>query len=302
MTFKHRCVQDLAWVIQSPPVISGKFKQTRWLDKAACQDEYRACLPTLHQLDCQPEPLIKQLSMLKPYVIGKRFECYVFYWLMISPHFECLQHNYVLQDDKRTLGEADFIIRELATDKIIHLEVAVKFYLGINRDMDNNDNTEGNDIAAMHHWHGTNLRDRLDIKFNRLVNHQTQLAKNYPERMPYAIDESWCLLKGRMFTPIAQQTLPDFFADDCPQGIWFHVNDAPETKTHLLLHKQDWLAEVVDYAGELQRTPRALNHSACFASFEQSKAGERAANEKARFFLLPQDFFQRDREEREEVT
>jgi hypothetical protein len=66
MSFKHHCVQDLAWVIQSPPVISGIFNQTRWLGKTACQDEYNACLPALQQLDRQPAALIKQLARLKP--------------------------------------------------------------------------------------------------------------------------------------------------------------------------------------------------------------------------------------------
>lgn len=297
MPFKHRCVQDLAWVIQSPPVISGVFNHTRWLDNTACQHEYNACLPALHQLDRQPEPLIKQLSVLKPYVIGKRFECYVRYWLMISPHFACLQHNYVLQDDKRTLGEVDFIIRELSTGKIIHLEVAVKFYLGLNRELNqkhtlNHNSTEITDISAMHHWHGTNLRDRLDIKFNRLANHQTQLAKNYPERMPCSIDESWCLLKGRMFTPLAQQTLPDFFADDCPQGTWLSINDVSKTKTYMLLQKQDWLAEVVGYSGELQTITGDLNRSTCFATLVKTQEAKTEMNEEARFFVLPQDFFQ----------
>ncbi|MBE8232434.1 MAG: DUF1853 family protein [Endozoicomonadaceae bacterium] len=295
MTFKHRCVQDLAWVIQSPPVISGVFNHTRWLNKTACQHEYNACLPALRQLDRQPEPLLKQLSTLKPYVIGRRFECYVRYWLMISPHFECLQHSYILEKDKRTLGEADFIIRELSTNKIIHLEVAVKFYLGINRDIDQNqtlNSTETTDISAMHHWHGTNLRDRLDIKFNRLTNHQTQLAKNYPEQMPYAIDESWCLLKGRMFTPLAQQTLPDFFADECPQGIWLSTHDAPKTKTHLLLQKQDWLAEVVGYSGEPHTISRDLKYSACFATLANTQENQAGMNEEARFFVLPENFFQ----------
>ena len=296
MSFKHRCVQDLAWVIQSPPVISGVFNQTRWLDKTACEEEYNACLPALQQLDHQPATLIKQLARLKPYVLGKRFESYVHYWLRISPHFECLRYNYVLQDEQRTLGEADFIIRELATDKIIHLEVAVKFYLGINRESSSSSSSndaESNDIGAMHHWHGTNLRDRLDIKFNRLVSHQTQLATNYPERMPYSIDASWCLLKGRMFTPVTQQTLPAFFADSCPQGIWLKTNDAPETKTHLMLQKQDWLAEIVGYKGELQLPPRDVTHSACFATFVKRSRKQRERDETTRFFLLPDDFFQR---------
>ena len=73
MTFNHRCVQDLAWVIQSPPVISGTINGSRWLSKDDCQAEYEACFDALLQLDQHPEPLLAALADLKPYVIGKRF-------------------------------------------------------------------------------------------------------------------------------------------------------------------------------------------------------------------------------------
>ena len=161
MPFKH-----LAWVIQSPPVISGEINGSHWLNKEDCQAEYLACLPVLLALDENPEPLRNSLTHLKPYIIGKRFECFVQFWLEISPNFELLDRNVVLQGETQTLGEADFFIRDLANDKIIHLEVSVKFYLGVGT------------LSAMHHWHGTNLRDRL-------ATHQTQRSKKYPELMPY---------------------------------------------------------------------------------------------------------------------
>ena len=270
--FKHRCVQDLAWVIQSPTVISGYINATHWLDKEKCQAEYEACFDTLVQLDKNPEPLLNALAQFKPYVIGKRFECFVQFWLEISPNFEVLACNVVLQGKEQTLGEADFFIRELASDKIIHLEVSVKFYLGVN------------DLSAMHHWYGTNLRDRLDIKFNRLANHQTQLSKKFPELMPYSVDESWCLFKGRMFYPDDQQDIQDFFADACPQGTWIIADKSLNKKGFLALDKQQWLSEITDYHGELKTAPKHLEHSRCMAKIQEQA-------EVNRCFFLPENFW-----------
>ncbi|MCK5814130.1 MAG: DUF1853 family protein [Cocleimonas sp.] len=274
MNFNHRCLQDLAWVIQSPPIISGHISGSYWLSKADCQAEYDACLGALLQLDQHPEPLLNALSHFKPYVIGKRFECFVRFWLEISPTFELLDCNVVLQGKKQTLGEVDFFIREIASNKIIHLEVSVKFYLGID------------DLSQMHHWHGTNLQDRLDIKFNRLVNHQTQLAKKYPELMPYPVDESWCLFKGRMFYPQSQPQAPTFFADDCLQGEWLIAEDKSDQKHLLALDKQQWLSKISQYQGALQSAPTEIEHSCCMAEIE-------GAEEVGRYFFLPKGFWGR---------
>ena len=274
MPFKHRCVQDLAWVIQSPPVISGEINGSRWLNKADCQAEYLACLPALLVLDEDPEPLRNALSHLKPYIIGKRFECFVRFWLEISPSFELLDRNVVLQGETQTLGEADFFIRELSSDKIIHLEVSVKFYLGID------------DLSAMHHWHGTNLRDRLDIKFNRLATHQTQLSKKYPELMPYPVDESWCLFKGRMFYPHDRQVTQGFFAEGCLQGTWITDQPIAKLRRYLPLDKQQWLSEIHEYQGALELPTLNLEHSRCMAEIWEGE-------ETSRTFFLPEDFWKK---------
>ncbi|MCK5917747.1 MAG: DUF1853 family protein [Cocleimonas sp.] len=274
MSFKHRCIQDLAWVIQSPPIISGSINGSYWLNKADCDAEYHACFNALLQLDQHPEPLLNALSEIKPYVIGKRFECFIRFWLEISPNFELLDSNVVLQGKTQTLGEADFFIRELATDKIIHLEVSVKFYLGTD------------DLSQMHHWYGTNLQDRLDIKFDRLASHQTQLAKKYPELIPYPVDESWCLFKGRMFYPHQQQQTQAFFADDCLQGAWLIADDKTDQKHFLALNKQQWLSEISQHHGELQLAPSKIKYSRCMAEIDAGK-------EVARYFFLPKDFWER---------
>ena len=96
-SYQHSCVQDLAWVIRSAPVISGMHNQSSWLSQTWCETEYQACLPQLLALDKHPEPLISALSQLKTRRLGERFECLIAFWLTISPNFELLIKNYPLR-------------------------------------------------------------------------------------------------------------------------------------------------------------------------------------------------------------
>lgn len=271
MCFKHRCIQDLAWVIRSAPILSGEIKGVYWLTQKQCEAEYQACLPQLLELDDNPVVLEQQLAVIKPYIIGKRFECLVNFWLNISPNFEVLIHNYVLQGEQQTLGEIDFIIRELATNKIIHLEVAVKFYLG--RD----------NLSQMNSWYGTNLKDRLDIKYQRLVEHQTQLSIKFPDLMPYMVDESWCLFKGRMFYPYQQKDAKGAFEKDCPTGFWVYDNNAPQGADYAVVKKQDWLARIVS-SNSINTLPTALKSSECYARINNKEV--------ERLFVLPMNFWE----------
>jgi hypothetical protein len=65
-----------------------------------------------------------------------------------------------------------------------------------------------------------------------------------------------------------------------------------KTKKYRRLAKQDWLAEVVGYSGELQTITNYLKHSTCFVTLEKTQENKPERDEKARFFVLPQDFFQ----------
>jgi hypothetical protein len=271
--FKHRSVQDLAWVIQSPAVISGIYNNTHWLSSDWWLREYQACFPALTALDNDPTPLQSALTKLKTKRLGERFECLVEQWLNISPNYRCLIKNQQLRSNKQTLGEIDFIIEETTSHKIIHLEVAIKFYLGID------------DLSAAKNWYGPNLKDRLDIKLNNLATHQTQLAKKYPDLMPLTIDESWCMLKGRMFYPIPlpnnTQTTNPLFDKKHLRGNWYESSSEID-HTHLLpLKKTDWLAEITDFTKQTP-PPSTIEQPTCCIKYKGHQ-------EKQRLFLLPED-------------
>jgi len=128
--FKNREVRDLAWTIVSPPLVSGDLNDTHWWCFEDCLTEFNDCLSELKALDKHPDPLIQHLSTLKNQRLGSIFEGYVGYWLKISPNYREIKQNIQIIEDNHTYGEIDFLIEDLHTHETIHLEVAVKFYLG----------------------------------------------------------------------------------------------------------------------------------------------------------------------------
>ena len=50
-----------------------------------------------------------------------------------------LKHGLVVQDNKQTVGEIDYLIE--LPDSILHLEVAIKFYAGVGKPADLVDTT-----------------------------------------------------------------------------------------------------------------------------------------------------------------
>jgi len=180
--FKHREVRDLVWVILSPPLVSGNSfngtpKETHWWSYDDCISEFEDCLPMITQLDEDPKPLIHYLSTLKHKRLGSIFEGLISYWLTISPNYQELHQNIQIIENNHTFGEIDFIILEKATQEVIHLEVAVKFYLGC---------APYNDP---YRWFGTNTKDQLGKKIDHLNLHQTQLSSKYPKELQKHIED-----------------------------------------------------------------------------------------------------------------
>ena len=276
--FAHRCVQDLAWVIASPPIISGNINHTNWWKSNHCKHEHHRCLDTLTALDKNPAPLLTAIDQSKSHRLGHYFETLVAYWLTISPNYEVLLAGHPLRNANKTLGEIDFLLRERPTNKIIHLEVAVKFYLGTD------------ELNNMNNWHGPGLHDRLDKKFNHLCNHQTQLTKKYPTLIPYTVDETACLIKGILFYPPKQTQSTDFTAENHLAGYWYQVPTHPEiTMGCLPLSKKYWLADIPPTEQQVllsapQTTPEPQMH-----------INYTDTNKTERFFILPSDFWDRPR-------
>ena len=270
LVFRHRIVRDLAWVIASPPLVSGDINGVHWWHEEDCLWEYRDCLDALLELDADPSPLQSEIDTLRSHALGHRFECLVDYWLTISPNYSRVARNIQLNEERRTIGELDFLIRDLHSDEFIHLEVAVKFYMGF---------INGTEMSC---WYGNNLHDRLDKKFGRLSDFQTQLSQLHPDKIPGVVDRRYCWLKGRLFYPESTaMAAPDGCAASHLRGVWGESVDAhlAASDGRLQAHaigKSGWLSAFTP--SEVSNHPQATrkdHHAQCYLIYDQQAEVER---------------------------
>ncbi len=284
--FKHRVVRDLAWVIASPPLVSGDIDDVNWWNYEDCLSEFNDCLTELKKLDLQPEPLIEHIANLKNKKLGSVFEGLISFWLSISPNFQEKINNLQIIEDKHTYGELDFIIEEISSGKIIHLEVAVKFYLG------------SDPLTDAYRWFGTTTKDQLGKKIDHLRTHQTQLTKKYPNQLKQyftrTIDERHCIVKGRLFYPENSDISPQniSLAKNHLRGRWCYVDDVEVLDSLIKIDKSHWLTEfnhedikASDFCSIKNLT--SIDRAECYVE-TQLNIGKLI--EKQRVFHLPTEF------------
>ena len=234
-------------------------------------------MPALIQLDKSPQALINHLKALKTVRLGLRFEALVAYWLMISPNYKLLSKNIQIIENGITLGEVDFIIEDLNSKKIIHLEVAVKFYLGTSP------------YENPYRWFGTNTKDQLGRKLDHLKHHQTQLGKKYNNHFQYEINEQHCLIKGRLFYPLGGGKPPNGVATNHLRGSWCYSNRMNNKDNLIPVSKLDWLAELShsDIVDMNDFEKKSAHQAQCFVKIQNN---EQELKEEIRIFCLPDDF------------
>ena len=238
MTYNHKLISDLAWSIESPCLLNEtEYRDHRLLSDQWFEQQMLATPELFSNQDKVPHEIQTYLSKMPYFKLGHYFENLIAYWLIIHPNFEILEKNLIITSDKRTVGELDFIIKELSSGKIIHLEVAVKFFLKLVH------NSKAN-------YFGPNLKDNLELKFNKLFEKQIELSnlditKHELKDRNLTIDEHWVILKGKLYTH-----------DDSLENkhSWMSIksfedyNDS-EHSQWIILNKTHWLSEIsnLDY-------------------------------------------------------
>ncbi|HET8731430.1 MAG TPA: DUF1853 family protein [Moraxellaceae bacterium] len=244
--WRHALVRDLAWVLASPPLLAPAGTGAVWLDNAWGQRAFEASHDWLARLDRHPDLLESALSR-RPGRLGSYFESLLDAWLAWpeNPLYSRLFHGVPVRVGKQTVGEFDFIVEDRATGEIQHWEVAVKFYLGI---------APGGQPS---NWVGPGLKDRLDLKLTRLVDHQLPLghlpeARPLLEALAVPVPRPVCLVKGRLFYPAnvcPADWAPTSAANGHLKGWWMNSADFlhcfPDPSFHwMLLPREHWLAPV----------------------------------------------------------
>jgi hypothetical protein len=237
-------VRDLYWILKGPgllnpdyPGFSDKLLRDEWFQQYARQAE-----AWFRQWDAHPEAFLDDLRtrVTPSTLLGRYFEALLSFWIRdyLKPtifHAGVPVHereSSKVGQGRRTIGEFDFLFQlqeEVGqTPEARHWEASVKFYLF------SGENAE--QARQMNSYHGTYLRDRLDIKVHRIFEHQLKLgeaqdAQCLLERFGLAKPHSKAWVKGMLFYP--------------SQSDWRNHEHPPEISPH---HSRGWWTE----AGSLE--------------------------------------------------
>lgn len=255
-------LNDVTWLSAADGLLSDNPDSLAIIQQSCC-----SLLDGSIQID---QEQISRLTKQRPGPLGRYFETLVQTVISLSPQIKSSHENVIIQDGKRTCGELDLIyqISGQTAGKWVHLELAVKFYLGL----------DGR--ADPFHWHGPAARDTLGRKLNRMFSHQLKLPETADGKAALkklGIDRvhSEALVMGRLFHPYTHWQAgnthaPEIIAKDHPAGWWLRINqidllnDDTETSWQLL-KKPEWLAPVdpsngetingSDFSGHLKSAP-----------------------------------------------
>jgi hypothetical protein len=156
-----------------------------------------------------------------------------------SENYRMLYENLQIIQDKQTIGELDFIIQHTSTQKIIHVELAYKFYL-----YDPTLATE-----SIKNWIGPNRKDALHEKIEKLqqkqfplLYHEATQAK-LPEIDLKNISQQLCLI-AYLFLPYHHQIPLESDFQEAVQGYYMNFETFATLhqaeKTYYIPPKKAW--------------------------------------------------------------
>ena len=240
---RHPKVRDLAWTLLSPPLLAEvDGERPRHPLRASSWAAHPERLASwLRDLDRQPQALLERLPATAGNRLGRYYEQLWQFALAEAPDIRLLAANLAIREQGHTLGELDLLLED--DEGLQHIELAVKFYLGP---------TAGDGRAAAN-WLGPGQLDRLDLKLERLLQHQLRLtrlaaAREQLLRLSERTANASLWLGGYLFYPWPAGCVPP--AGATPRhlrGTWVRRSDWPAWQTACPggwqpLPRMSWLA------------------------------------------------------------
>ena len=220
---QHPALRDLIWAVTSPSLLAPLPHWPGSFDPALTTNDQQRLLNTC------TAALDAHLAARETRFLGSYFEALWEFFFLQQPRFDVIAKNLQIRDGNKTLGELDFVVFDQQTNTHLHLELAIKFYLGIK---------EPNDFPytdGEHLWVGPQARDRLDLKVSRTLEHQLKLSAHPLTRArleTYGVNtvEPKFLVKGYLFQPSTVLPLPEYVNSTTGHAGWLKVSELP----HLL--------------------------------------------------------------------
>ncbi|WP_340638674.1 DUF1853 family protein [Vreelandella lionensis] len=159
----HAVLRDMAWLIVTPDLVTlGDYPGRPTRSALGLAEEQHKWLDTLL-------PRVQALDGKLATRMGHYHERLWQLLLDNAPNTRLLANNLRITQCRNTLGELDMLYRTRDLPSPIHLEVAIKFYLGL---------TEGPEEAtSQSRWIGPGGLDSLALKCSHLLHHQLPLSR-----------------------------------------------------------------------------------------------------------------------------
>ncbi|WP_027966945.1 DUF1853 family protein [Halomonas halocynthiae] len=193
--WQHPQVRDLAWLLEAPDLLTLEHaKRPSLAELGLAEPDVRQRF--LAQLENSPEQLSTTFGDTSQQKLGLYHESLWQLLLSSAPGTRLLANNLPIIDNRRTLGELDLLYSCRDTGLPIHLEVTVKYYLGL---------PLGPGAANSHsRWIGPDGKDSLARKSTRLHQHQLPIAHTRQAREAITQHLGMCppgQLSQRLATP-----------------------------------------------------------------------------------------------------
>lgn len=178
--------------------------------------------------------------------LGHLYEEALGHLLQHNTRYELIaQNKQIINDDKQTIGELDYVLLDKQTDFHVHLELAIKFYLIHQQD-------------NQFRFPGPDARDNYQNKLERLRSHQLLLTRQEPTQKSLWIDheihqiQPQHLIQGIFFDHIHAEDDPSPPSANmfCRRRPWLHCNEIasyrPAMSSARVIPKALWICEMTD--------------------------------------------------------
>ncbi|WP_242458076.1 DUF1853 family protein [Halomonas sp. YLGW01] len=171
--WRHPLVRDLGWLCLAPDLLGMPCPGRPSLGELGLEND--GWRDYLDRLEAAPQPLEALVGGAVNARMGHYHERLWQFLLETAPRTHLLAHNLPVMRERRTLGELDMVYQQAGSHRPVHLEVAIKFYLGL---------SEGpGEATSQARWVGPGCADSLAGKRSHLFHHQLPLIDTPEARL-----------------------------------------------------------------------------------------------------------------------
>ena len=297
--YQTQQVRDLAWACFSPALLHVEQITNGSTGITGCALQLNPHRKEwLRHLDDDAAALLEYLSQRPTHRLGLYFEQLWHFFLQHDATTDLITHNLAVVDQGKTVGEFDCIYYDHQRERHVHLELAVKYFLGVPHGTVDSSRGQAQD------WLGPDSRDRLDRKLATLVQRQALLGA-HPAAAPslHALGigplTREVVFKGYLFQPVRTPLpLPVGYNHACRMSHWVSCDQLQfycaslGTRQFMILTKLRWLSLArCNSSGETVNAEQL--HSAVLQLFKDSNypimiaAMDEKGRESMRFIVTP---------------